>query len=99
MTSKIDLIIQLEQWNDDKVYDRLGTENEYMDILGLKIPALTIPVKPGRNLAVIVETATMNQRQKKMGYNPARELMKGLGMAAEDLPPIEKIITNDYWDF
>lgn len=99
MTSKIDLIIQLEQWDDEKAYDRIGTENDYMDILGIKIPALTIPVKPGRNLAVIVETATMNQRQKKMGYNPARELMKGLGMEVEELPPAEKIITNDYWDF
>ena len=80
VTEKIDMVIQLEQWNNEKVYDRMGLENEYMDILGVTVPMLTIPVKPGRNLAIIIEVAAMNNRQKKMGYNAAQELMKNLGM-------------------
>ena len=81
VTEKIDMVIQLEQWNSEKVYDRMGLENQYMDILGITVPMLTIPVKPGRNLAIIVEVAAMNNRQKKMGYNAAQELMANLGMA------------------
>ncbi len=73
-TEKIDLIINLEQWKQDKHYDRLGMENEYMNILDVDIPCLTVPVKPGRNLAVIIEVAAMNNRNKKMGYNAAQEL-------------------------
>lgn len=69
----IDLIINIEQWKDDMMYDRLGLENQYSNILGVKIPSLTIPVKPGRNLAVIIEVAAMNNRQKKLGYNAAEE--------------------------
>ena len=81
LTEKIDMIIKLEPWDGDKVYDRMGLENEKTDILGIKIPSLTIPVKPGRNLAVIIEVAAMNNRQKKMGYNAAHDLLKKLGMA------------------
>lgn len=81
LTEKIDMIINLEPWDADKVYDRMGLENEKTDILGIKIPSLTIPVKPGRNLAVIIEVAAMNNRQKKMGYNAAHDLLKKLGMA------------------
>lgn len=77
-TEKIDMVINLETWVDGKVYDRLGLEEEYMDILGIKIPSLLIPVKPGRNLAVIVEIAAMNNRQKRNGYNAAEELNKRL---------------------
>ncbi len=84
MTEKIDMIIQLELWDQNKVYDRMGMENEYTSILGLKIPSLTIPVKPGRNLAIIIEVAAMNNRQKKMGYNAAQELLEKLGMAPSD---------------
>lgn len=80
VTEKIDLIIELEQWNSDKIYDRMGMDNEYTAILGVKIPSLTIPVKPGRNLAVILEVAAMNNRQKKMGYNAAQELLDNLGL-------------------
>ena len=69
----------------EKVYDRMGLDNEYTEILGNKVPVLTIPVKPGRNLAVIIEVAAMNNRQKKMGYNAATELLKGLGMDASIL--------------
>lgn len=75
-TEKIDLIINLEIWKQDKHYDRLGMENEYMNILDVEIPCLTVPVKPGRNLAVIIEVAAMNNRNKKMGYNAAQELTK-----------------------
>jgi HPr kinase/phosphorylase len=75
---KIDLIIHLELWNENKMYDRLGLVNEYTEILGIKVPSLTIPVKPGRNLAIIMEIASMNNRQKKMGYNAAEELNKKL---------------------
>ncbi len=84
VTEKIDMIVQLEQWNEKKVYDRLGLEDEYMEVLGIKIPVTTVPVKPGRNLAIIIETAAMNNRQKHMGYNAAKELMTSLGMAEEE---------------
>ena len=83
MTEKIDLVIELEQWNSEKVYDRMGVDTEYVSLLGVKIPSLTIPVKPGRNLAVILEVAAMNNRQKKMGYNAARELLNRLGMESD----------------
>lgn len=83
VTEKIDLIVELELWNPDKVYDRMGTDNQYTSILGVKVPSLTIPVKPGRNLAVILEVAAMNNRQKKMGYNGARELLEKLGLEVE----------------
>lgn len=73
-SEKIDLIIHLEAWEKGKQYDRLGLVDEYTNILGLDIPSLTIPVKPGRNLAVIFEVAAMNNRQKRMGYNAAEEL-------------------------
>ncbi|MDE7389462.1 MAG: HPr(Ser) kinase/phosphatase [Lachnospiraceae bacterium] len=81
MTEKIDMVINLELWDNAKIYDRMGMETEYMEILGNKVPTITIPVKPGRNLAVIIEAAAMNSRQKKMGYNAAKELLAGLGMA------------------
>lgn len=73
-SEKIDMIIHLETWDKTKQYDRLGLVDEYTNILGLDIPSLTIPVKPGRNLAVIFEVAVMNNRQKRMGYNAAEEL-------------------------
>ena len=88
VSEKIDMVIQLEPWDSTKAYDRLGLDNEYTKILDVKVPVITVPVNPGRNLAVIIETAAMNNRQKKMGYNAARELMVGLGM--EDIEPGEK---------
>lgn len=93
VTEKIDMIIKLELWDPQKIYDRMGIENETTDILGLKVPSVTIPVKPGRNLAIILEVAAMNNRQKKMGYNAAKELLERLGMGS-DFPVKEK--TN--WD-
>lgn len=80
VTEKIDLIVELEPWDSEKVYDRMGVDNEYTSILGVKVPSLTIPIKPGRNLAVILEVAAMNNRQKKMGYNAAQELLNNLGL-------------------
>ncbi|QNU67846.1 HPr kinase/phosphorylase [Ruminiclostridium herbifermentans] len=74
MTENINLVIKLEPWNDKKIYDRLGLEDEFTEVLGLTVPCLTIPVSPGRNLAIIVEVAAMNNRQKKMGYNAAQAL-------------------------
>jgi HPr kinase/phosphorylase len=70
----VSLVIHLELWDENKDYDRLGIEEKYTDILGIKVPSLLIPVRPGRNLAIVVEIAAMNNRQKKMGYNAARAL-------------------------
>ncbi|MBQ9783423.1 MAG: HPr(Ser) kinase/phosphatase [Clostridia bacterium] len=77
-TERIDMVVNLEHWNSEKMYDRFGLEEEYMNILGIDIPSLTIPVHPGRNLAIILEVAAMNNRQKKMGYNTAEEFNKRL---------------------
>ena len=74
ITEKINLIIHLEFWDEKKQYDRLGLVDEYTDILDIKVPSLNIPVRPGRNLAIIVEVAAMNSRQKEMGYNAAKVL-------------------------
>lgn len=72
----VDLIVNLELWDDNKVYDRMGMEDHYTDILGVQVPSITIPVKPGRNIAVILEVAAMNYREKKLG------LQRGLRTAA-----------------
>lgn len=80
LTEKIDLVISMEPWDVNKTYDRMGLENHTTEILGLNVPSLTIPVKPGRNLAVIIEVAAMNSRQKKLGYNAAEDLLNKLGM-------------------
>ncbi|MBR6726565.1 MAG: HPr(Ser) kinase/phosphatase [Clostridia bacterium] len=77
-SERIDLVINLEPWVQGKMYDRLGLDNQTMDILGIQIPSITIPVKPGRNLAIILEIAAMNNRQKKMGYNTAEEFNRKL---------------------
>lgn len=75
-TQSIDLVIKLEEWNKDKEYDRLGLEEEYIEFLGNKVVCHSLPIRPGRNLAIIVETAAVNHRQKKMGYNAAQELYR-----------------------
>ena len=80
LTEKIDLVINLEPWDVNKTYDRMGLDVQKTEILGLDIPSLTIPVQPGRNLAVIIEVAAMNNRQKKLGYNAAEDLLNRLGM-------------------
>lgn len=73
-TENINMVIHLEPWVEGKQYDRLGMLEEYTNIMGINVPSLTIPVKPGRNLAIIIEVASMNNRQKRMGYNAAVEL-------------------------
>ncbi len=90
VTEKIDMIVELEPWDSEKVYDRMGVDEEYTSILGVKIPYSVIPVKPGRNLAVILEVAAMNNRQKKMGYNAAQELLDNLGLEAEHREVVKK---------
>ena len=84
MTEKINMVVQLELWDATKVYDRMGMNDEYIEMLGIEVPSLTIPVKPGRNLAIIIEVAAMNNRQKRMGYNAAQELLEKLGMVEPD---------------
>ena len=74
LTENIKVVINLENWQPDKEYDRVGMDTEYTDVLGIAVPCITIPVRPGRNLAVIVEVAAMNNRQKIMGYNAAKAL-------------------------
>ncbi len=73
-TQAIDMVIKLEEWDREKEYDRLGMEDQYTEFLGNKVVCHSIPIRPGRNLAIIVESAAVNYRQKKMGYNAAREL-------------------------
>jgi HPr kinase/phosphorylase len=87
-TQEIDLVIKLEDWDREKTYDRLGLEEEYTEYLGNKIVCQNIPIRPGRNLAIICESAAVNHRQKKMGYNAAQELynrvQKSLASKRED---------------
>ncbi len=75
-TQRIDLVIKLEEWDREKEYDRLGLEENYTEFLGEKVVCHSIPIRPGRNLAIIVESAAVNYRQKKMGYNAAHELYR-----------------------
>ncbi len=97
LQEKIDLVLNLELWDSTKVYDRMGLDNEFMKILGIEVPTLTIPVKPGRNLAVIIEVAAMNNRQKKMGYNAAKDLLSSLGMDMDDMGETPKVVI-DKWE-
>lgn len=96
LTENIDMVINLETWDNQKVYDRMGIDSEYTEILGIKVPVLTIPVKPGRNLAIIIEVAAMNNRQKKMGYNAAQELLSNLGMDVSTMQETEKKLELDF---
>lgn len=98
LTEKIDMVINMEQWDSEKIYDRIGMDNTYTEIMGIKVPIMTIPVKPGRNLAIIIEAAAMNNRQKKMGYNAAQELLQSLGMdVSQENIQDKKVETG--WDF
>ena len=89
LTEKIDMCINMEIWDATKNYDRMGIDSEVTEILGIEVPVLTIPVKPGRNLAVIIEVAAMNNRQKKMGYNAAYELLSSLGVDVAELQGVD----------
>jgi HPr kinase/phosphorylase len=93
LSEKINMVVELEAWDKDKIYDRMGIDNNYISILGVKVPHLVIPVKPGRNLAILLEVAAMNNRQKmKMGYNAAQDLLQQLGLNSEGI----ETVTN--WD-
>lgn len=96
MTQEIDMVVNLEKWDEKKLYDRVGMDNEFTKILGVEIPIVTIPVMPGRNLAVIVEVAAMTIRQKNMGYSAAKELLKNLGLDGmqEDLTSMYQVKLN-----
>ncbi|MDE6880898.1 MAG: HPr(Ser) kinase/phosphatase [Oscillospiraceae bacterium] len=83
LEAQIDLVVHLERWREDKFYDRFGLEEEKVNILGLDIPIITIPVQPGRNLATIIEVATMNNRYKKYGFNAAQKLADELERVAQ----------------
>ncbi len=86
-SEKIDLVVNLESWQQGKNYERLGLDREHTNLLGIDLPSLTIPVRPGRNLAVIIEIAAMNNRQQRMGYNAAEELSERLNkqMSAQNI--------------
>ena len=84
LENAIDLVVNIVRWNSSEVYDRLGMETQYEEILGVKVPMNTIPVTPGRNLAVILEVAAMNNRQRKMGYNPALEFTEQINRHFEE---------------
>ena len=77
-SEKVDLVINLEEWDNNKMYDRLGLDEQTANILGIEVPSITIPVSSGRNLSVVIEVAAMNNRQKRMGYNTAQEFNKRL---------------------
>ncbi len=94
-TQKIDMIIHLEPLNPEKVYDRLGIDDEYVELLGIKIPTYVVPVKPGRNLAVIIEIAAIRFRQKRMGYDAAEDLITRLSMDPAELEPKRRKL--DVW--
>lgn len=94
LSEKIDMVIRLEPWDSAKVYDRMGLEENYINIMGIRVPVTVVPVTPGRNLSVIIETAAIANRQKKMGYVAALELMQSLGM--DGFEPIKQEI--EVWD-
>lgn len=91
LSKKIDMVIELEPWDSEKVYDRMGAESEFLEILGVSLPYTVVPVQPGRNLAIIIEVAAMNNRQKAMGYNAARELLHNLGMVEDVIPQEDEL--------
>lgn len=80
---QIDLVVQFEQWDETKIYDRLGLEDHHIEIMGVEVPCVTIPVRPGRNLASIVEVAAMNNRHRRYGFNAAQELAQRVDLRAD----------------
>ena len=81
--SQIDLVVEFEPWDSSKAYDRLGIEDRFIDILGKQVPCVTLPIRPGRNLASIVEVAAMNNRHRRYGYNAAEELARKVDLHAD----------------
>lgn len=86
MTQKIAMVIMLEPWDENKYYSVIGSKREYKDFMGINVPMTTVPVKPGRNLSIIIEVAAMNNRAKNMGFDAEHELYQGLGMIEDDEP-------------
>lgn len=84
ITEKIDIVVKLERWDENKNYSSLDFAEDFIEILGIRLPVTTVPVKPGRNLSIIIECAAMNNRQKRMGYDATKELLQSLGMAEEE---------------
>ena len=82
--SQIDLVVEFEPWDSEKFYDRLGIEDRFIDILGKQVACVTVPIRPGRNLASIVEVAAMNNRNRKMGHNAALELTQRMDRYFEE---------------
>ena len=97
LSENIDMVVNLEKWDDNKPYNRIGIEYVTTEILGVRVPYITVPVCPGRNLAVIIEVAAMANRQRKMGYSAARELFSGMGMEFPDTLQEEKV-EKCIWD-
>jgi len=96
LTQRINMVIQLEHWNPDKVYDRMGLDSQYINIMDVKVPITIVPVQPGRNLAIIIETAAMNNRQKQLGFNAASQLLEQLGMEQDTPINTEINMWTDY---
>jgi len=96
LTQRINMVMQLEQWDSEKAYDRIGLDNQYMTIMDVKVPITVVPVRPGRNLAIIIETAAMNNRQKQLGFNAASQLLKQLGMESDEPEETEINMWMDY---
>ena len=96
MTETIDMVVNLGTWQANKEYDRMGAKCVYTEILGVKVPYIDIPVRPGRNLAIIIEVAAMNNRQRKMGYSAARELFINLGIQSPSTE--DEKIKKCIWD-
>lgn len=92
---EVQLIVQLEDWDSGKAYDRLGTEQKYMELLGVKVPVIEIPVRPGRNLPIIIEAAAMNERLKNMGYNSAKEFNQNVLKWIETGDAVSSYTGND----
>lgn len=91
LSTKIELVVNIELWDNKKIYDRLGLESQMIDILGVEVPLTTVPSKPGRNLSIIIEAAAVNERQKQLGYNAARELLHKLGMTDDIVPKEDEL--------
>ena len=91
LSTKIEMVVNIELWDNEKIYDRLGLESQMINILGVDVPLTTIPSKPGRNLSIIIEAAAMNERQKQLGYNAARELLHKLGMTDDIVPQEDEL--------
>ena len=91
LKQQIDMVINLEPWNDNTVYDRLGLDQMQTEVLGVKLPSITIPVKPGRNLASIVEVAAMNNRHRKFGYNAAQELARDTNRTGKEIAALTEL--------